>query len=297
MPNYRVLRSEKLIETVDDLRRRIAEVFPAAGLLGVAGELQQVVHEALATVGRIRRPNIALRLGVGVLIAAVVGLLAAIIAEVRFNPTYFKEPGQLVQFSDSSLATMVYLGGGIFFLSTLETRMKRRRALAALHELRALSHVVDMHQLRKTPRQSAEAADKPAGVAPSRAGPAAAAAVDNWSAPVAPPAASSPPPASAPAASAPPPDARAGTGSGDDYPAGGRRLLTGREMTQYLSFCTELLAIVSKIAAVYVQDFPDAQAMQAADQIETLTNGLSRKIWQKITLLNPISPDRADAPA
>src|SRR5262249_25319826 len=33
----------------------------------------------------------------------------------------------------------------------LETRIRRRRALTALHELRVLAHVVDLHQLTKDP--------------------------------------------------------------------------------------------------------------------------------------------------
>ena len=46
---------------------------------------------------------------------------------------------------------MVLIGAAIFFLVTLETRVKRRRALAALHELRAIAHIIDMHQLTKDP--------------------------------------------------------------------------------------------------------------------------------------------------
>ena len=48
---------------------------------------------------------------------------------------------------------VVFLGIAIFFLLTIETRLKRRRALAALHQLRSIAHVVDMHQLTKDPEQ------------------------------------------------------------------------------------------------------------------------------------------------
>ena len=40
---------------------------------------------------------------------------------------------------------------GAIFLVTLEVRLKRRRALAAIHELRAMAHIIDMHQLTKDP--------------------------------------------------------------------------------------------------------------------------------------------------
>ena len=43
------------------------------------------------------------------------------------------------------------VGAGVFFLMTLETRVKRRRALEAIRELRAIAHIVDMHQLTKDP--------------------------------------------------------------------------------------------------------------------------------------------------
>ena len=40
---------------------------------------------------------------------------------------------------------------GYLFLIRLEERLKRRSALAALHELRSIVHVIDMHQLTKDP--------------------------------------------------------------------------------------------------------------------------------------------------
>jgi hypothetical protein len=49
-----------------------------------------------------------------------------------------------------------------------------------------------------------------------------------------------------------------------------------------------MLALVAKVGALYVQDFPDQIALQAVDQIEDLASGLSRKIWQKIMILDRI---------
>jgi hypothetical protein len=43
---------------------------------------------------------------------------------------------------------------------------------------------------------------------------------------------------------------------------------------------------VSKIGALYVQSFPDSQALTAVDEIDDLTSGLSQKIWQKIMILD-----------
>jgi hypothetical protein len=41
----------------------------------------------------------------------------------------------------------------LVFLASLESRIKRARVLAAIHELRALSHIIDMHQLTKDPER------------------------------------------------------------------------------------------------------------------------------------------------
>ena len=48
---------------------------------------------------------------------------------------------------------MALIGAAIFFLVTIETRIKRSRALKSLHDLRALAHVIDMHQLTKDPER------------------------------------------------------------------------------------------------------------------------------------------------
>jgi hypothetical protein len=49
---------------------------------------------------------------------------------------------------------VVLLGAALLFLITIEQRVKRRRALRHLHELRAIVHVIDMHQLTKDPSTS-----------------------------------------------------------------------------------------------------------------------------------------------
>lgn len=46
-----------------------------------------------------------------------------------------------------------------------------------------------------------------------------------------------------------------------------------------------MLALISKLAVLYVQDFPDSTAVTVVDDIEDLTTGLARKIWQKIMLI------------
>jgi hypothetical protein len=68
-----------------------------------------------------------------------------------------------------------------------------------------------------------------------------------------------------------------------------RRDLSPFLLARYLDYSSEMLALVSKIAAVYVQRFDDAETMNAASDIENLTVGLSHKIWQKISILDRIA--------
>ncbi|MFN8582595.1 MAG: hypothetical protein U0163_16675 [Gemmatimonadaceae bacterium] len=63
------------------------------------------------------------------------------------------------------------------------------------------------------------------------------------------------------------------------------RSMTGDQLGRYLDYCSEMLSLTSKLAALYVQRFDDPVVLQAVNDVESLTNGLSRKIWQKITIL------------
>jgi hypothetical protein len=56
------------------------------------------------------------------------------------------------------------------------------------------------------------------------------------------------------------------------------------ELKAYLGFCTDLLSLLGKIAALFAQGARDAVVIDAVNDIETLANNLSRKIWQKIAL-------------
>lgn len=46
-----------------------------------------------------------------------------------------------------------------------------------------------------------------------------------------------------------------------------------------------MLSLTGKVAALYVQDFEDDVALQAVNEIESLTTGLARKIWQKLSIV------------
>jgi hypothetical protein len=64
-----------------------------------------------------------------------------------------------------------------------------------------------------------------------------------------------------------------------------KRDLTAPELERYLDYCSEMLAVTGKLAALYAQAVPDEGVANAVNDIETLGSNLSRKIWQKIVLI------------
>lgn len=65
-----------------------------------------------------------------------------------------------------------------------------------------------------------------------------------------------------------------------------REDLTLAELGRYLDYCSELLALVSKAAALCAQDSDDGVVLDTVSEIETLCSGLRSGIWQKIDLLH-----------
>ena len=63
------------------------------------------------------------------------------------------------------------------------------------------------------------------------------------------------------------------------------RSMNGFQLGRYLDYCSEMLSLISKIGFLYVQDYHDSVATEAVNDLDDLTNGLSRKIWQKIMTL------------
>jgi hypothetical protein len=228
---YRQLDDDRIIETLQRLRDRITERFPGSSLSRVSEELLTIARESASHVAYLAKPSWWIRGSVGVAIVLMLVGLAAAASRIRLE-TGVSEWPVLVQGVEAAINDLVFIGIAIFFLLTIETRLKRRRALAALHQLRSIAHVVDMHQLTKDPEQLL-----------------------------------SNPPATA------------------SSPV---RTMSRAELGRYLDYCSELLSVTSKIAALYVERFNDPVTLGAVNEIESLTAGLSRKIWQKITMLNVV---------
>jgi hypothetical protein len=223
------LDADRIHATAERLERRIADRFPQAGLLRVCGQLVELASRAKATTLWIRKPNAKLRaLSIGVIGLIVAASLVIIVASVRSNEGP-RDLGDVVQSLEAGMNGLVLLGAAIWFFFSIETRFKRGRVLKALHQLRTLAHLIDVHQLTKDP--------------------------DTLGSDV-PPTAASP-----------------------------ERTLAPWQMGRYLDYCTEMLSLTGKIAALYSDGFDDPEAVDAVTDLEALTNALQHKIWQKIVLL------------
>ncbi len=226
---YRSLNAALIVQTIAQLNDRIQERFPQSGLGKVAAELQQIGNEAVARSDWIARPLLPLRVAIAALVLLVGAIVLLALANVNVNRMW-ESFSDFVQAVDAGINDVVFVGIAIFFLVTLEARIKRRRALKAIHELRSLAHIIDMHQLTKDPHLILS----PGPVTKS-----------------------SP-----------------------------KRAMSDFELARYLDYCSEMLSLIGKIAALYVQRFDDPVALSVVDQIEDLTTGLSRKVWQKIMIIN-----------
>src|SRR5437773_10288302 len=231
---YRRLEGTRIIETLQRLEQRIEERFPGSGLGRVSGELLAVANESLARAASLARPNLALRVGTWALIAVIVYIGVQALLHLNLAMRWPDVAGFLQ--SSQAIQNVVFLGVAVLFLANAETRIKRHRALSALHELRSIAHIVDMHQLTKDPDQL--------------------------------------------------------LGEGGTTATSAQRIMTRFALSRYLDSCSELLSLTSKVAALYVQDSQDPVLLDAVNDVETLTTGLSRKVWQKIMIIDTLEPSR-----
>jgi hypothetical protein len=232
--------SAEIIKTVETLAVRIGERFPKSGLREVCQRLVVIAQHASQRSAEIGEPILWLRI---VTVALSLLILVSFVATITVLAPQARQIGffEFVQSLEAGINELVLIGAAVLFLVTFEGRVKRRRALQAIHELRALAHIIDMHQLTKDPERILFG-DRRTAASP-------------------------------------------------------KHNLTPFELDRYLDYCSEMLALIGKIAALYVQSFEDSQAVEAVNDIEQLTSGLSRKIWQKIVILHDVCGADLSAPA
>ena len=229
--NYRQLDAEKTITTLQVLRNRIIERFPDSSLAGVAAELCDIAGESRKRIEWIERPHKGLRAAVAFVIFLAILLIGYGMSALVHDREEKIGVAEAVSVMEAALNEVIIIGAALVFLFSLEARIKRTRSLQVLHDLRAMAHVIDMHQLTKDPNIILTP-----DATPTRSSP--------------------------------------------------KRVLTPFLLTRYLDYCSEMLAMIGKLAALYAQSLPDSVVVGAVNDIETLTTGLSRKIWQKIVIID-----------
>lgn len=225
----RELDPTHIIATLDRLRMRIEERFPGAGLGRLAADLHALAREASAASAALARPYWAIRIGVGAVVALGLAVLVLAARSLRM-PRGLDSLAEMLQVIESGINDAVFLTLAIVFLLSLEQRIKRRQALALIHRLRSIAHIVDMHQLTKDPDRLR--ADRLAT-------------------------------ASSPA-----------------------QTMGIEDLGRYLDYCSELLSLTSKVAALFSERRADPVVLAAVNEVEMLATGLSTKIWQKLTILD-----------
>lgn len=66
----------------------------------------------------------------------------------------------------------------------------------------------------------------------------------------------------------------------------GKTVKNDSELAIYLDFCSDMLSVIGKLGAYHLQYYQDRVVLEAVNEIESLSNGLSRKLWQKIMVIN-----------
>ncbi len=238
-----ILDAEKVAATVTCLKNRIGERFPDSGLLGVCAQLETISNHTRERIREIQEPIVWVKVLFWLMIVFVFALsiVSPLILDLGFTEKDLTWKSVL-ELGDPLFNEVIVIGALFFFMFTLEARIKRHRALKALHELRSIAHVIDMHQLTKDPER----------VLPG---------VVYLPTPLSP-----------------------------------KTGLSPFLLRRYLDYCTEMLSLTGKLAAVYVQNFDDEVALAAVNEVESLATSLSGKIWQKIVILHNAMDDEDNRP-
>jgi hypothetical protein len=87
-------------------------------------------------------------------------------------------------------------------------------------------------------------------------------------------------------------DPRSVTHPEDRVPHSPERSDDAPSLFHYLDYCSEMLSICNKLAALYAQESQDPVVLSSVSNVQDLTTALSNKIWQKIMILNSAQPAR-----
>jgi hypothetical protein len=152
-PNAFQLDAALIARAIEALQQRIQARFEAAGLAAVCADLAQTARATGDRVEELGRPILSIRIATGAMLLVLVALAAVLFGKLAglSNTLSHSDVFSMTQGLDSGVNLMILAFGGLWFLWGMENRIKRRGALRWLYELRAIAHVIDMHQLTKYP--------------------------------------------------------------------------------------------------------------------------------------------------
>ena len=229
MKNIVRLESERIVRTIVRLENRITDRFPDSGLRNIVNQFLEIATKSKKNIEWIAKPNILIRmLSYFVIVIGTVALIYSFtLIDLKIQN---RTISNILSLSESLFNDLILIGAAIFFMVTIETRVKRHRASKLLNDLRVIAHVIDMHQLTKDPGMLLDP-----------------------------------------------------TKNTQNSP---KRKLSKFELQRYLDYCSEALSLVGKVAALYAQSLPSEVVVRTVNEIEVLSTGFSRKIWQKLIILN-----------
>jgi len=233
-----VLDATHIVATLEKLRERVGERFPHSGLSKLCARLVETGRLTAARTGELARPYMGLRILGG--LAVVIAIVLQIVLATHIDWSAVRKSADVLGMSEALDATvnlLILAFGGLWFMLTLEQRLKRRLILRALYELRSYAHIVDMHQLTKDPTVVLG-------------------------------------------------------GGGAATSSSPERHMTEFELSRYLDYCSEMLALIAKLAALYAARTQDETIIDAVNDLEELTSNLGRKIWQKIMIISQLDERR-----
>lgn len=214
----------RIINTAEKLAINVENALPNTTLAGLAKDLAQTARETDQLVKQAARPIYTIRLlsllAVAIGIAAPLYLLGLL--HVKWE---FETVTDLFEAADAGFNLILLLAGALWFLFTLESRIKRNRVLESISELREFTHVIDITQLYYTPDiYVSDAEDSPS-----------------------------------------------------------------RFDHTYLFFCTQMLGVITNLAALYTRGASSDSIWRAASEVETLANSIATKLVSKTETVHLMS--------
>ena len=228
---YQSLDPKEISATASRLQQRISDRFPKSGLAQVCAHLYHLSEAAAVRSREIDKPILWVRVASWCLITVLTPFsVFVVLKDMWLLYSILLLQNEPIDKLDAGISVLAFFGAAIIFLYRLEASIRRERALKAIHELRALAHIIDMHQLTKDPERV---------ISPEQ-----------------------------------------------QLISSPKVNMSPFQLRRYLEYCNEMLSVIGKIAALYVQRLEDGIVIASSNEVESLATGLSRKIWQKIMILH-----------